>query len=160
SEMLSEWIRQQLAETRRLDLINEDVLREESRRFLHLLRGSLKNGGSAMDIESSDWAEARSMLADLSRTRARLGFSPSQTATFVFSLKQPLFASIRKECGKDVDALAQETWFSNLLLDKLGLFTTEIYQKSREEVIARQQQEMLELSTPVVELWEGVLALP
>ena len=79
---------------------------------------------------------------------------------FVFSLKQPLFERIRREHAKDPVALADATWSVTTLLDKLGLYTTELYQKGREEVITRQQQEMLELSTPVVELWDGVLALP
>ena len=76
------------------------------------------------------------------------------------SLKEPLFTRLRGELGSDANALADEIWIGTVLLDKLGLYTTEIFQKSREDVITRQQQEMLELSTPVVELWEGVLALP
>ena len=80
-------------------------------------------------------------------------------ATFVFSLKQPLFARLRAEI-RETDPLVDEMWAASTLLDKLGLHTTEVYQKSREEVILRQQQDMLELSTPVVELWDGVLALP
>ncbi len=88
-----------------------------------------------------------------------MGFSPSETATFVFSLKQPLFARLRAEI-RETDPLVDEMWAASTLLDKLGLHTTEVYQKSREEVILRQQQDMLELSTPVVELWDGVLALP
>jgi rsbT co-antagonist protein RsbR len=103
---------------------------------------------------------AREFLTDISKTRARQGFTPSETATFVFSLKQPLFERIRTAYAKDADGLARETWTATVLLDKLGLLTTEVYQKSREEVIALQQQEMLELSTPVVELWDGILALP
>jgi rsbT co-antagonist protein RsbR len=100
------------------------------------------------------------MLADLSRSRGQNGFSPSETATFIFSLKKPLFQRLRAEVGRDAGALAQETWKSTELLDRLGLFTMEVFQKSREEVIARQQQEMLELSTPAVKLWEGILAVP
>jgi rsbT co-antagonist protein RsbR len=78
----------------------------------------------------------------------------------VFSFKQPLFERLRSELANEPEALADEIWKGTMLLDKLGLYTTEVYQKSREQVIARQQQEMLELSTPVVELWEGILALP
>jgi len=100
------------------------------------------------------------MLTDLSRSRGVQGFSPSETASFVFSFKKPLFDRLRREFSKDADALAELTWTTTQLLDNLGLYTTEVYQKSREEVIARQQQEMLELSTPVVKLWEGILALP
>jgi rsbT co-antagonist protein RsbR len=100
------------------------------------------------------------MLEELSRLRALRGMSPSQTAMFVFSLKQPLFAGVRQAFGDDVDRLASVTSGLNTVLDRLGLFTTEVFQKGREELINRQQQEMLELSTPVVELWDGILALP
>src|SRR5262249_53303082 len=106
------------------------------------------------------WAGARELLGEISQWRARQGFSPSETATFVFSLKEPVFQRLRKEFVKDPDALADEIWKGTMLLDQLGLYTTELYQKGREDVIARQQQEMLELSTPVVQLWEGILALP
>jgi len=159
-DILAEWMRNQLARIRR-DLIDADELRDQSRRFLALLRTTLQNGGSAdMDITGPEWAEMRELLGDVSRTRARQGFSSSETATFIFSLKEPLFATLRREFARDAEALGTETWITTRLLDALGLFTTEVYQKGRDEVIARQQQEMLELSTPVVELWEGILALP
>ena len=116
--------------------------------------------GGAGDIGAPAWSAVREQLADLSRTRAAKGFSPSETATFVFSLKQPLFDALRDEYAGDAAGLRDEIWAATVLLDQLGLYTTEVYQKSREEVIARQQQEMLELSTPVVKLWDGVLALP
>ena len=96
----------------------------------------------------------------LSASRARQGFTPTETATFVFSLKQPLFAVLREAYKQDAEGLAREMWVATTLLDKLGLFTAETFQKSREEVIMRQQQELLELSTPVVRLWDGILALP
>jgi rsbT co-antagonist protein RsbR len=99
-------------------------------------------------------------LARVSRTRAAQGFSSSETATFVFSLKQPLFIRLRNELGADAQGFADEVWATTDLLDKLGLFTTETYVRSREEIIQRQQREMMELSTPVVQLWENILALP
>jgi rsbT co-antagonist protein RsbR len=104
--------------------------------------------------------ETRASLEEVSRSRAARGLTPSETATFVFSLKEPLFDLLRQKVGKDADRLADEIWTATMLLDKLGLFTAEVFQKSREEIIARQQRELLELSTPVVRLWEGVLALP
>jgi rsbT co-antagonist protein RsbR len=113
-----------------------------------------------MDVSSAAWSDVRDMLGGLSRTRARQGFTPTETATFVFALKQPLFVRLHREFGRDADALAEEIWAGTQLLDQLGLYTTEMFQKSREEVIARQQEEMLELSTPVVQLWQGILALP
>ncbi len=106
------------------------------------------------------WAHVRDFLAQLSRDRATQGYTPSETATFVFSLKRPLFARVSRELQNDSNALAAEIWYATELLDILGLFTTETFQKSREEVVERQQQELLELSTPVVELWQGILALP
>ena len=159
--LLSGWVRQQLqAPTARRDLLREDELKDQSSRFLTLLNASLKRDGGADDVTGPAWGEMREFLKDISRTRARQGFSPGETATFVFSLKHPVFERLRHELGKDANVLAEETWRANTLIDKLGLYTTELYQKSREELITRQQQEMMELSTPVVELWKGVLALP
>ena len=156
-DVLNEWVDQQLAAvTRRRDLVNDQELREDSRRFLAIFRQAAQNERGVDD----DWSEARAFLEDLSRTRARQGFSPSETAAFVFSLKQPLFARLRQELGRDPDALAGEMWGMSVALDRLGLYTTEVFQKSREEVIVHQQREMLELSTPVVQLWQGVLGLP
>ena len=99
-------------------------------------------------------------MTDLSASRAKGGYTPSETAAFVFSLKKPLFAALLQELGTDGEALGDTLWQATELLDNLGLLTTETFQKTREEIISRQQQELLELSTPVVRLWENVLALP
>jgi rsbT co-antagonist protein RsbR len=96
----------------------------------------------------------------MSAHRARQGFTPVETATFVFSLKQPLYVRLREEYSSQPQELADMSWTVNLLLDSLGLYTTEVFQRSREAIIARQQEELLELSTPVVQLWDGILALP
>jgi rsbT co-antagonist protein RsbR len=156
-QILENWMRYQLAGTGRRDAIREEDLRTQSRQFLELLTHALRQN---TDPHSTAWSPVREMLADLSQTRARQGFTPSEMALFVFSLKQPLFDLLRAESDTDGPRLADETWTLSVLLDKLGLFTTEVYQKGRESVIARQQEEMLELSTPVVQLWQGVLALP
>jgi rsbT co-antagonist protein RsbR len=156
--ILPAWVSHQLAAvTARRDLINDAELSDQSRRFLGLLRTSLVKGDG--DVGAADWEEVRRFLADLSRLRAQQGFTPSETATFVFSLKQALFERLREHL-KDPAALVQAIWDTTLLLDRLGLYTTELHQQSRDQVIGRQQQELLELSTPVVQLWEGVLALP
>ena len=134
-------------------------LQTQCRNFLQGLREALA-AGTSTDVESSGFASVRSLLSEVSRTRASLGFSPSETAMFVFSLKQPLFALLQQEFKSDPEAVVKEIWGASDLLDQLGLYTTEIYQRTREEVILRQQQEIAELSTPVVQLWKGILALP
>lgn len=159
-DVLQRWLQLQISEdTFRPELISEAQLREQSRTFLDLFRAAEKEGAN-LDINAPQWEEVRSFLAELARSRARQGFSPSETATFVLSLKQPLLSEVRREVENDVDAFEAETWALTVRIDKLGLYTMESYQKSREEVIRRQQEELLELSTPVVQLWEGVLALP
>jgi rsbT co-antagonist protein RsbR len=106
------------------------------------------------------WTGVRDLLAGISKSRARLGFAPSETAMFVLSLKLPLFSRLRQEYGNDAGSLAAEVWETTVLLDKLALWTTDVFLKNREEVIAQQQEALLELSTPVVKLWDGILALP
>jgi len=161
SEILSGWITTQLASTTlRRDLMRDEDLRDQSRRFLQLVAQTLRRSDAAADPNGSAWDPVRDMLEEMSRTRALAGFSPTDTATFVFSLKQPVFEKLGSELGRDAGALAAEIWRATELLDQLGLYTTEVHQKSREELIARQQEDMLELSTPVVQLWEGVVALP
>jgi rsbT co-antagonist protein RsbR len=158
--ILEEWLREQSdALTARQDLISESDLRLQSAEFLGLLTSACR-AGSLTDITRPEWKPVLDFLGGVSRSRALQGFSPSETATVVFSLKQPLFARLRKELGGDAAALADEMWTATVLLDKLGLYTTEVFQKAREDVIKRQQLEMLELSTPVVKLWDGVLAVP
>jgi rsbT co-antagonist protein RsbR len=149
----------QLGDGRGAHLLSDGDLKEESRSFLSLFRTAVQNGQSGND-EGRDWSDVRRFLEDLSRNRAMLGFSPSQTATFVFSLKEALFPQLRRLLEKDPAKLVTTMWTISTLIDQLGLYLTEVYQKGREEVISRQQEEMLELSTPVVELWDGVLALP
>jgi rsbT co-antagonist protein RsbR len=159
-EILADWIQSQLAaNTLRSDLMTEAELREQSRQLLNALQRGAQDG-QLSDINATQWQETRDLLTRISRSRAQQGYTPSETATFVFSLKQPVFACLRKGLGSDATALADELWETTTLLDRLALFTTERYQQSRDELIARQQRELLELSTPVVELWSGVLALP
>jgi rsbT co-antagonist protein RsbR len=159
ADILGDWIKEQLAATtRRADLITESNLREDSHRFLRLFAEAVQR--AADEVDSEAWKDVRDLLGELSQGRVRAGFTPSETATFVFSLKQPLFNRLREEIGRDADALADEVWRATVVLDRLGLYTTEVYQRGREQIISRQQQEMMELSTPVVQLWDGILALP
>ena len=157
-DVLQQWLSYQIsATTMRADLIKESDLREQSRRFLQLFTEVVQQNGD--DENAGSWKLAKDMLGELSRSRVAQGFSPSETATFVFSLKQPMFDMLRREIG-DVEELCREIWVTTVLLDKLGLYTTDAYQQSRESIISRQQQELMELSTPVVQLWDNVVALP
>lgn len=159
SEILAEWMTlQQLGSRSPTASIGQAQLQTESADFLRRFVKAL-DGGGAHDASTAEWDGAREFLADLSRSRARQGFTPTETATFVFSLKGPLFEKLREEIA-DQHALAQQIVTTSNLLDQLGLHTTETYQRGREEIIHRQQQELLELSTPVIRLWEGVLAVP
>jgi rsbT co-antagonist protein RsbR len=136
----------------------DSELRAQGSDFLAAFADGLAAAGLATDARA--YAPAREVLADVSRSRALQGMSPSDTARFVFSLKEPLAGRIRDRLSADARAVAAEIWAMGQALDSLGLYTTEVYQKSREEVIIRQQQEIAELSTPVVKLWDGILALP
>jgi rsbT co-antagonist protein RsbR len=155
--ILAEWLREMSGATRRSDLMKESELREQCNQFLNLLGRAASTGAN---VQSAAYDPLRDMLTEISRSRAVQGFSPRETATFVLSIKRPLFTAIRDTFAKDTAAMADEMWSTTELLDSLGLNTTEAYLKSREETIRRQQEEMLELSTPVVKLWEGILALP
>ena len=158
-DILDDWVKLQVsADTHRADLATERDVREASQRFLGAFRAAVSGGN--VDTRSEEWSAVREQLTELSQNRARQGFSSGETATFVFSLKQPLFNRIRTELAKDPTALADATWVATTLLDRLGVLTMEVYQKGREEVIQRQQEELLELSTPVVRLWDNVVAVP
>jgi len=159
TEILTDWMGRQLESTAtRRDLIGEGALRQQSRDFLGAFVETALRGGLDQ-MHGPHWSGVRDQLSQLSRSRAEQGFSPIETATFVLSLKQPLFDRLRKSISDPVE-LAEEMWSASVALDALGLYTTEAHQKSREQIINRQQQEMLELSTPVVTLWQGILALP
>ena len=156
--ILNHWMDYQLsALTLRRDRVKESYLREMSRRFLDLFSEAFS---ASADASSPSWKPVKEHIAEVTRSRAEQGFSPSETATFVFSLKQPLFDLAQQRAGQDSKKLAEMLWDLTALLDKLGLYTTEAYQETRESVILRQQQELMELSTPVVRLWDEVLALP
>jgi rsbT co-antagonist protein RsbR len=170
AEILADWIKEQTAATtQRPDLMKESDLLEQSTKFLKLFRdviagGNLGDPSAAgkdfMDLRQPHWGPLLEFISNVSRSRAIQGFTPTETATFVFSLKQPLFVRLRRIHEGKPDSLFDDLWRATVLLDKLGLYASEVFQKSREDVIGRQQNEMFELSCPVVELWQGILGLP
>jgi rsbT co-antagonist protein RsbR len=152
-ELLAEWQREVgAAGLTGHDRTADAELHGQMQELLRVLQRTSAGGG----LGSGDDEELRRFLAELSGARIARGFRAEQTATLVFSLKKPLFARLRRDLAGQPDALAEQLW----LVDRLGLLTIAEFQRTREEIIVRQQHELLELSTPVVKLWDGVLALP
>ena len=158
-ELLADWLKELTASRGHGERrISEQELQTQADTLLSLLSDAAQSGDG--DISAPQWTPVRDFLEEITRSRVAQGFSADQTAHFIFSLKKPLFARLCAKLSGDGEALAQETWKASELVDRLGMHTVKAFQKTREDVIQRQQQEMLELSTPVVKLWDGVLALP
>ncbi|WP_237481471.1 STAS domain-containing protein [Lichenibacterium dinghuense] len=138
--------------------MREAELRAQVDTVLGQLRAALASGGT--DVEGEAFEPLRATLGDVSRSRAVQGFSPTDTMNFVFSLKEPVYDALNAAYAGEQAKLSAAVFAASRLIDRLGLFTMEEYQRSREEVIGRQGQEISELSTPVVKLWDGILALP
>jgi rsbT co-antagonist protein RsbR len=157
--IVADWLRLLRAGRAGDDRIPAAQLERQTQEFAGRLTEALRNG--SMDQGRSPvFDPIREMLGDIARERAVQGFSPTENVLFVFAVKQPLMSRLAIAYGADADGLARETWALTLLIDGLGLDMMEAWQKTREEVIVRQQQEIAELSTPVVKLWDGILALP
>lgn len=158
--ILKEWLQAQLsASTLRSDLISSKELEQQSSDFLNLLIKALASR-DALQFDSPEYKAMFVFLKDLSSGRVLMGFNATETATFIFSLKQPLFSILAQSFNNDAEALSKNLWEITQLIDKLGMYTFEEFQKSREKIIKQQQNELLELSTPVTKLWEGILMLP
>ena len=157
-DILADWIGRQLADKSRSKAVSDASLQASSTEFFKLLREAASSGGT--DLNAPEWEATRQMLGELSASRAAQGSTPVETANFVFSLKQAIVAKIMSNSGQNSDVLGRTFWPFLNLLDQLGLYTTEIFQKSREAIIRRQQKEMLEMSTPVIKLWDGILVVP
>ena len=158
-EIRAEWLKQMSTAVRRADLISNEEIESQSRELM----GAIANGARSGDVTNLDgpaWGPARDTLAAISASRAKQGFTTSETAVFVLSLKQPIFNAVRRENASDPTAMFDDIWKSTQMVDKLALITADAFQATREKFIARQQEELMELSTPVVKLWDGILALP
>ena len=159
AELLADWVKEQLATSRRRDLMDDAQLQTQSAELLRSIAAAARNG-NLTDPAAPEWSDVRERLSEISVSRAKQGFTPAETATFVFSLKQPLFGRLRKDLAKNPEALGNELWMATVLIDKLGLLTTDAFLQAKEQMISKQAEEMLELSTPVVKLWQGIVAIP
>ena len=157
-EILEEWINSLKGGRGKTGRLKEGELETQARDVLSALRAATE-GGVDIDVASDRFGALREILGNISRSRALQSYTSSETATFVLSLKEPIFNRLAKSIS-DAASLRREVWSLTLLIDRLALLTTDLFQQSREEVIKRQQDELTELSTPVVRLWKGVLALP
>jgi rsbT co-antagonist protein RsbR len=154
SAILQQWVELQRQAGIRLDLIDDNAMVENSRDLLKALLRALAESGDNFSLPG--WGPVKSFLDRLTQAQSRQGFSSSETATFIFSLKEPLFNLLQQQGVQS----ARDLLAASQLLDKLGLYSIERFVSSREQVIREQQESMLELSTPVVQLWKGVLAVP
>jgi rsbT co-antagonist protein RsbR len=159
-QLLADWVKALRAQSssRTANMISDAELQGQCQEMIALLGDALASGND--DIQSPPWRATKDFLAGVSRSRAHQGFSPSETAGFVFSIKEPLFTQLRRSFEGQEPALFADLWELSRVIDRLGLFTTEVHQTAREDVIRRQGEEMLELSTPVIQLWDGILAMP
>jgi rsbT co-antagonist protein RsbR len=155
----SEWEAQLEVHTLGSRKVRKDEQRRQCEDFLTAFAKAMRADAPA-NIEDRLWNDVRIVLDDISSSRAKAGSTASETATFVFSVKQPIFAAVSARLADQQEALAGASWAVGTVLDSLGLYTVEVFQRSRDQIVARQQQELLELSTPVINLWKGVLALP
>lgn len=159
-QVLEDWMTGQLADNSlREDLISNDELRQQSEELLEILLQSItdKNIG---EPQSPDFEPVHEVLSGISISRARQGFSPRETGAFVFSLKEALIQTLQAELKDDPKELVSAVIKIHKLLDALGIVTFETFIKGREEVILRQTDEIAEISTPVIRVWDGILALP
>jgi rsbT co-antagonist protein RsbR len=139
---------------------NDEGMRREAMEILGPLQQGVRADGDPRAFDTAPWAPLRQALAALSASRAAQGASAGETSVFVLALKKPLFSRLQEQLLDDPRALAATLWWLSLLVDRMAQHTVNIYQRTREDIINRQQQELLELSTPVVKLWDGVLAVP
>lgn len=159
AKISASWIQEMRTSVQRADLISLTELEEQCRSILSAVVTGVKASGPT-DISAAGWNTARDLLVGISASRARQGFTPADVSIFVLSLKRPVFAAIRTELSASQDKLFDTVWMATEMIDRLSIITIESFMATREELISRQQQELLELSTPVVKLWDGILALP
>jgi rsbT co-antagonist protein RsbR len=157
--ILETWIKFQLAdESLREDLMSNDELRAQSDDLLDIFLSKL-NDENIDDPKNGDFDSVVDILDSISISRAKQGFTPRETGAFVLSLKEALIDILQQEI-KDPQELYLQSIKINKLIDAFGINTFETYIKGREEVILRQTDEITEISTPVIQVWEGILALP
>src|SRR6202012_2946753 len=134
-------------------------LKSQSEELINVLINNL-SGETFGDVDSEQWSPVIEILGGIAITRARQGSSPRETGYFFLSLKEAVLEILRQQMKGDPMALFEESIKINRIMDNLTINTFETFIKGREEVILRQTDEISEISTPVIRVWDGVLALP
>ena len=161
--IIEEWLGTQVKEgVKRSDLFSDAESRNQNRELLKAFSKGVRDGvtGEDFDFDDTQWDDLRAVLTDVSRERVNRGVTPTEMATFVLALKTPLFKRLETMLDSDHAMLIRDVMLVTRLVDAFAIYTNEIFILEREQIIDRQRQEMLELSTPVVELWDRVLTLP
>jgi len=161
--IIEEWLGTQVKEgVKRSDLFSDAESRNQNRELLKAFSKGVRDGvtGEDFDFDDNQWDDLRAVLADVSRERVNRGVTPTEMATFILALKTPLFKRLESLLDVDQGVLIRDVMLVTRLVDAFAIYTNEIFIVEREQIIDRQRQEMLELSTPVVELWDRVLTLP
>lgn len=159
-QLLEQWMNNQLAdESLREDLMSNEDLRTQSIELLDALVKAVNNQNIG-DVQSSEFEPVLEILSGISISRARQGYSPRETGVYVFSLKDAILQILQEELKSDPVQLYTISLQVSKLIDSFGVTTFETFIKGREEVILRQTDEIAEISTPVIRVWDGILALP
>lgn len=158
-QIVSEWLQQAGAASPRMTEAGRRTMQGEAVEIARYVREGLQAGGDVEDFRAQAWSGLRGALESLSRSRAAQGQSAGDTSVFVLAFKRPMFSALQRS-GLDAQAQLAAVWSLSVLVDQMAQWTVSTYQQSREDIIQRQQQDLLELSTPVIKLWEGVLAVP
>ena len=158
--LLETWINNQLENSAlREDLISNDELRNESEELFNIFLSNL-NESNISDPQSQDFESVYEMLGGISISRARRGFSPHETGLFIKSFKDAVLGGLKTDFNKDPAGLFDYLILLGNIFDAFTTHTFQTYIKGREEVILRQTDEITEISTPVIRVWDGILALP
>jgi rsbT co-antagonist protein RsbR len=159
-QILTEWLQEAGANSSRTTEAGRRAMRGEADEVLRALREALKAGSDPESFQAAGWTGTRQTLESLSRSRAAQGQSAGDTSAFILALKRPLFGGIQRDLAGHADRQMATAWSVTTLVDRMAQWTVSTYQQTREDIIRRQQQDLLELSTPVIKLFEGVLAVP
>jgi rsbT co-antagonist protein RsbR len=159
-QILSDWLQEAGAASTRITEANRRSMRGEAEEMLQALRTALKAGGDPENFQTPAWEPLRQTLESLSRSRAAQGQSAGDTSMFVLSFKRPMFSAVQRDLAGQAERQMAAVWSISTMVDRMAQWTVATYQQTREDIIRRQQQDLLELSTPVIKLFEGVLAVP